>query len=77
METNELDIMPGADKTEGDNGMTSLENTPEANRYSNYMTYLELKKLNYDDAKIAQSMSITTEELFSVVEEFGPDDNRE
>jgi len=77
MAVEEKDIMPGAGKTEGDDGMTTLENAPEANRYSNYMTYLELKKFKWDDAKIAQNMNITTEELFATIEEFGSDDNEE
>jgi len=55
--------------------MFNTEETPEQIDIADYSAYLQLKKLNYSDAKIAAHMSYTKQQLADLIAKFTLDDN--
>ena len=55
--------------------MFDIEETPEQRDIADYSAYLQLKKLNYTDVKIANHMSYTEQQLADLIAKFTLDDN--
>ena len=50
--------------------MFDFEETPEQRDIADYDAYLQLKKLNYTEADIAQHMSYTKQQLANLIRKF-------
>ncbi len=57
--------------------MIDFEETPEQREIADYNAYLQLKKLNYTDADIADHMSYTKQQLENLITKFTFDDGKE
>ncbi len=57
--------------------MIDFEETPEQRDIADYSAYLQLKKLNYTDADIAEHMSYTKQQLANLITKFTFDQDRE
>lgn len=57
--------------------MFNIEETPEQRDIADYDAYLQLKKLNYTDAKIADHMSYTKQQLSNLITKFTFDGDEE
>ncbi len=50
--------------------MFEFEETPEQREIADYSAYLQLKKINYTDADIADHMSYTKQQLANLITKF-------
>jgi hypothetical protein len=57
--------------------MIDIEETPEQIDIADYSAYLQLKKLNYTDTKIANHMSYTKQQLADLIIKFSLGDDLE
>ena len=57
--------------------MFDFEETPEQRDVADYSAYLQLKELNYTDAKIADHMSYTKQQLVDLISKFTFDEDIE